>query len=180
MNTSKLADVSEIVSSIAVVITLVFLTLQMQQNTQAIQASTRQAALEADTNVLIELMNHPAIALNRSKPELTDEEIEQLITHLVIVFRLRENDFAQFQNGVMDKVTWERYLSSISSFLRYERVRNWWQNIGTVGYSPDFVKLINNMLVETPVRNIQRAALNRASFESPEEYRKVIDSLIQN
>jgi hypothetical protein len=49
MNTSKLADFSEIISSIAIVITLIFLTIQMKQNTQAIHAVGVQGALEADS-----------------------------------------------------------------------------------------------------------------------------------
>ena len=42
MNTSKLADISEIVSSIAIVATLIYLTIQVQQNTEALHASQRQ------------------------------------------------------------------------------------------------------------------------------------------
>ena len=41
MNTSKLANISEIVSSIAIAVTLVFLTIQVNQNTQSTQAATR-------------------------------------------------------------------------------------------------------------------------------------------
>jgi len=48
MNTSRLADISEIMSSIAIVITLIFLTVQMHQNTRAIEATARQGASDSD------------------------------------------------------------------------------------------------------------------------------------
>ena len=38
MNTANLADISEIIGSMAVVITLIFLVLQMRENTRAIKA----------------------------------------------------------------------------------------------------------------------------------------------
>ena len=45
MNTSKLADISEILSSLAILATLVYLTIQVQQNTEALQANQRQSHL---------------------------------------------------------------------------------------------------------------------------------------
>jgi len=47
MDRSKLADLSEIVSSIAIVITLIFLTVEVRQNTNALHAQSRQSVLEA-------------------------------------------------------------------------------------------------------------------------------------
>lgn len=47
MNLSDLASISEIVGSIAILVTLVFLALQIRQNTRAIEASASQ---DADRN----------------------------------------------------------------------------------------------------------------------------------
>ena len=72
MNTSKVADIAEIVSSIAILITLIFLVIQMQQNTAAIQGNTRTATFTADFENLHKSVDHPEIILNYTKPELTD------------------------------------------------------------------------------------------------------------
>lgn len=68
MNTSSLADISDIVGSIGIVITLIFLVLQMRENTRAIKASTRQAARDADAEALVSGIDHPEIILSWTKP----------------------------------------------------------------------------------------------------------------
>ena len=109
MNTSNLADLSEIIGSIAVVITLIFLVLQMRENTRAIKASTRQAARDAETQMVTTAIDHPSTVLGWTKQELTDEELIQYIFWLIGYFRNRENDWLQFQRGVMDEASWNRY-----------------------------------------------------------------------
>jgi len=45
MNSSKLADYSEILSSMAILVTLIFLIVGMQQNTDAIYTQSLQATV---------------------------------------------------------------------------------------------------------------------------------------
>ena len=173
MNTSRLADVSEIVSSIAIVITLIFLTLQTKQNTRAIEATTRHAALIEDTQFLTNAINHPEIILSWTKPKLTSEEIIRLNESLILFFRNRESDFAQYQQGVMDKPTWERYISSITSVLLWERTRNWWYNM-SAAFDPDFVAEVNRLLDKSPIYQGQSREWINALYKSPVEYQKMI------
>ena len=177
MNTSRLADISEIVSSIAILITLIFLTIQMQQNTQAIEATTRQAALDADTQFINQAINHPETVLGWTRPELTDEEAVQQMMSLVLFFRNRENDFIQYRRGVMDEATWQRYISSITATFRYENNRNWWLNYGASAFDPDYVEEINRILERTSVVKVQVQDWYRAILEPPEKYQKTIESL---
>jgi len=176
MNASKLADISEIVSSIAIVITLVFLTLQMQQNTQAIEATSRQGALGSDTNFLVQAVNNPETILAWSKPELTDKEAIKLNESLILFFRNRENDFAQYQRGVMDGSTWNRYTSSIRSLFAFERVRNWWSNLSAQYFDPGYVSEVNRILAQSPVYHGQIQHFVMAAFEKPDEYQRIMQS----
>lgn len=64
MNLTKLSAVTEIVSSIAIVITLIYLTVQTQQNTEALHANSRQATIAADIEFLTTLMDNPEIEVN--------------------------------------------------------------------------------------------------------------------
>jgi hypothetical protein len=169
MNTTKLADISEIVSSIAIVITLVFLTIQMHHNTQAIEATSRQGALDADSNFLNQIISNPDLFLSITSPEPTEEGLVRHFASLILFFRGLENDWAQYQQGVMDEATWERYKISISSYMAYERNRNWWMNYGVLRFDPQFVAVVNDLIQEAPLRHGQIPDLIRSYFESPEE-----------
>ena len=46
MNWDALSAISEIVGAGAVLVTLIYLTVQMRQNTASVQAATRQAILQ--------------------------------------------------------------------------------------------------------------------------------------
>lgn len=66
MKIEKLSAWSEIVSSIAILLTLVYLAIQtgqnatqMQQNAEAIKASTRQQMLSTDMAFLRDIFNDP-------------------------------------------------------------------------------------------------------------------------
>lgn len=75
MDRSKLADLSEIVSSIAIVITLIYLTVEISQNTSALQAQSQQAVLEAAQTDMYYLADNPDIALTVTKAgSLTSQE----------------------------------------------------------------------------------------------------------
>ncbi len=53
MNWTKLSAISEILSSVAILVTLIYLAIQTQQNADATQADTRQAILAADQQFLM-------------------------------------------------------------------------------------------------------------------------------
>ena len=131
MNTSKLADMSEIVSSIAILITIVFLMLQMQQNTKAIEASARQGASDADAQQVIQVMNN------------SDDAAIKTFYNAILYMRNRENEWAQYKNGVMDEITWHRLRSSLALFLSNEKNNNWWVNVGNGLFNPEFVEEVN-------------------------------------
>ena len=117
MNWEMLSAIAEILGSAAVLVTLIYLTIQTRQNTASIQANTRQAILDADQQFLIKLIESPEIYLSRFKEGLTDEDKIQIGAYLIMFVRMRENNWLQYRNGVLDEVTWASYRSSIVQVL---------------------------------------------------------------
>ena len=174
MNTSNLADISEIIGSIAVLITLIFLVLQMRENTRAIKAATRQSARDADSQALVSAIDHPQAILAWTKPDMTDEEVVQHTFWLTLFFRNRENDWFQYQRGVMDADTWDRYKSSITATFLSERNRNWWLNLGTSAFNPDYVAQVNLILEKTPIHKEPVQDRFKAWCTGPDEYQRIL------
>ncbi len=106
MNWMMISVIAEILSSAAVLVTLIYLAIQTRQNADAIQANTRQAILDADQQFIMAVMASPELDAIFFKPELTDDEKVRLSTFLLTHVRVRENNWFQYQAGVLDHVSW--------------------------------------------------------------------------
>ena len=79
LNLSEWASVGELVGTLAVVVSLIFVVHSIDQNTAAIQGSTENLIFERHTEITTNFMLDPSLAeilvkMREDKPELTDIE----------------------------------------------------------------------------------------------------------
>lgn len=150
MNWEALSAISEVLGAVAVLLTLIYLAMQMRQNTASVQANTRQAILQEDQQFVFRAMDDPELILLRFKPNLTDEEKIRLSMYLITFFRLRESNWRQYRNGVLDEPTWTSYLQSLRAFAS-PRVRAWLANDAIAQMlDPEFVSMVKAFLALCP------------------------------
>jgi hypothetical protein len=151
MNWTMLSAVGGMLSSVGVLATLIYLAIQTRQNTASIQASTRQAILDADQKFLFCVVDDPGLILLRFKPELTDSDKIRLSAYWISFLRMRKNLWFQYQNGVLDEVTWQSYRRSITA-MGNARFRTWWKNyvVARTAFDPTFITLVDEALASTP------------------------------
>jgi hypothetical protein len=151
---SDWANVAQVVSSIAVVVTLGFLVAQIAQNTAAVRASTRQAMLAEARELLAAVIEHPEIdRLNTQKPEsLSDDDRVRIAAWLTTFVRAVENEWLQHQDGVIDERTWLTYAAPLARNLSSEVSRSWWDARSARGeFDPGFTAYVNERLANEPV-----------------------------
>ena len=125
MNRSRLSVISEgaqVVSALAVVVSLVYVGYEIRQNTDATRAATRQAVAETDLIYIGGLLD-PALvasaeAKRRTGAALSDEEQLVLYTRQHLNFRIFENAHYQFEMGLLEPEVWDRRLEIASGQLR--------------------------------------------------------------
>ena len=61
MKLERLSAMAELVSSVAIVVTLVYLTMEVRQNTEAQHAQSRQSILSSSQAELFVIMDHPDV-----------------------------------------------------------------------------------------------------------------------
>jgi hypothetical protein len=150
MNWEALSAISDIVGAGAILVTLIYLAVQMRQNTATVQASTRQAILQEDQALGYRVLDEPEILLLRYKPELTDEEKIRLSMYLTTFFRLRESNWRQYRNGVLDEATWNSYKGSIRAFASAS-VRTWSDHpMVAQTIDPEFLSMVKEFLAACP------------------------------
>ena len=154
-NWTKWSSIAEIISSIAILITLVYLAIQTQQNTEATIASTRHAVIETDLNIIQFLVNNPSIDLSFGKQELSPVEKSQLENFLIAMARTREHQWLQYKNNLLDEQTLEAYLTGLTINISYPITRKWWELASYDYFDDEFVDEINIRLKDLPVKNYQ-------------------------
>jgi hypothetical protein len=144
---------AQIVGSAAIVVTLIYLAVQIRQNTDSMQAAAREAIAERDVEWLYKMVDHPELGLLFRKEEpLTEVDASRLNACLVAFMRIREVNFRQYKSGILDKDTWANYRSSIvSGPLNQPHARLWWANVGRHMFDAELSKQISEDLVGTPV-----------------------------
>jgi hypothetical protein len=148
MKLEKLAAISEIVSSIAIVVTLIYLAIQTQQNTAAIQGTVRQSMLSEDREALYELIEHPSLEL---RCNLTSEQDTQLRAYMIAFLRMRESHWLQFRSGVVDEATWRVYRQPLAGLIfDSEFGRSLWRTI-RAGFDEGFARSADELLETTAV-----------------------------
>jgi hypothetical protein len=152
MNVSKLADWSEIASSVAVVITVIFLTIGVKQNTSALKAQTGQAVLASAQAELGVMMENPEVAvyLSTNDPLTTVEEHIRLNAWFTSIFRSREYSWLQYQSGAIDEAQWGTEVNVIMAILDSSRYRTWWSSLGKNYFGESFVGFVDQKISEVP------------------------------
>ena len=150
----KIALIAEIVSAVAIVLSLIFVGLQVriaaretEANSIAIQGSVRQAMLDADLRLILATLDHPYL----SKPvnyALNDEQTERLKVWFIAYTRTRESYWRQYSNGLIDPDTYESFMRSYIGYIAFRQEnRTAWAFIAKAGIvSEDFIEDVEKRL----------------------------------
>jgi hypothetical protein len=151
MERSKLADLSEIVSSIAIIITLIYLIIEINQNTDAIRTQTAQSILQAGQAELAMMVENPDIPLNiPSTKALTPEQNVVLDAYFASHMRNREFAWLQYKNDTIDEGNWESELMVMSVWLDSHRFRIWWNKLGRYYSREEFTIFVDQLIEDAP------------------------------
>jgi hypothetical protein len=151
MNRSKLADLSEIVSSIAIVITLIYLVIEINQNTDAIRTQTAQSILEAGQTELAMMIDNPEIAINVAGTNpLTREQSVTLDTFFASHMRNREFAWLQYNNEAISTTNWKAEVKVLHVWLDSSRFRIWWDKLGRHYMNEEFTLFVDQLIEQAP------------------------------
>jgi hypothetical protein len=148
MKLEKISAIAEILSSIAIVLTLVYLAVQTQQNTSALQANVRQGMLAEETQLILSQLDYPFLnAMTIDDRELDLDQRLQARTWITAFLRVRENHWLQYQAGVIDETTWQAYRLPIRIVLSSNVGREEWALRRSRGeFTEGFVDDVDNFL----------------------------------
>lgn len=140
-NWDAISAVSEIIGAAAVVISLIYVSVQIRQNTRAVRGSTldaitahQQAELRWSSDLAAEFRK--AIEAPES---LSFEESWRVSEWMSSAFSSRQNEYQQYKQGLLDEEVWESIQQIIGVIIGIDWVDTWWEEYGSKNLTSEFV-----------------------------------------
>jgi len=147
--------IREVVGTSTVVLGLLFVGLEVRQNTAAVRAASLQAVGEMSQANSLAFATSPelgaVLAAALSRPDsMTPQEYLMMAGLVLGGFRTMETRFRLVDMGVLDAD--ELFISGGASALyRSAWVKAWWEEDGRAAHSPDFVEWYDRNVQSLPL-----------------------------
>ena len=145
MSVQDWGAIGELISGVAVVITLAYLALQIRQNTRAMRVASLQARHDAINQIYRDMYQTPGMPELLTKelndPEnLTEVEDRSLNLRLISYLTTLQGLYYERKLGTLD-ADLTRSVDQVVQLARMPRRRRWWRERGreTVSFSPEFI-----------------------------------------
>lgn len=132
MNIETLANYGDVIGGVAVVVSLIYVGIQIRRNSKSSQSQANQSAHESLANVSLEISSDPDLSnLTRkgmgSYENLTEEEQFRFLMLMTTVFRRFENIFYQYEKGFLEKELWDGYRQSMLLYFHTNGGQAFWR-----------------------------------------------------
>ena len=150
MTLSDLGNLGQLISAIAVVVSLIYLAVQIRQNSEIARATMRLSLVQHQISYLSLRSTDPMIRTAFRKAsaheQLDEDEAFALLFHATVGIRLWEGLHSQRQHGMLSEEDWVtvRHVMSVNF-----RLPIYWQaleRLGSQGVNPKFLVEVNQIV----------------------------------
>lgn len=125
----KSALIAEIIGGVAIVVTLIFLVLEIRSNTKSTQSQAYQDLIfelnDTRRDFFLEKIS-TILDKNRSGAELTDSDLFNLAQSLQIKWAVYETAYFAYSFGTLNQSGWSRFQEAICRNINYEMDKLLW------------------------------------------------------
>ena len=158
MPLDQLSNVAEIVAAALVIVSLIYVGLQVRQNTLAIKSQTIGSSIQLSQTELLWMGSKEMAQLFQKSinaPEtLTKDDIHQLNAWNISFLNGRSSDYQQYKLGTLTEERWKVNEPAIKYVLSGEWHRNWLKVGGRHFFEDEFIDWVESVLdgsdFETP------------------------------
>ena len=148
MDWTAVGAIGTLISAAAIVASVIYLAIQIRQNSKMIAANTFQAISATSADLAIRMAESPELSELLSKAfsgytTWTPRESMQLQLFLRGSFRNYENYYYQHRHGNFEEEIWGGYEQSILDLVSREFGQDWW-SIHQVAFGRTFAEFVNS------------------------------------
>ena len=156
MSILELGALGEFIGSIGVIASLIYLAVQIRQNSVSSKAQAVQSASDIMINLSLELADESWTELiNRASDHfdaLPPGERGRIGWLWFAVMRGTETLYRHYLEGNVDEQTWETYATAVQHNARMSGFRRWWRSVsGTYTFARDFDDFVTDIVDKAEV-----------------------------
>ena len=150
MNWDAIGAIGEVVGAVAVVATLIYLSLQVRSAHRDAQTSNFHRVADSFNDLNRMVASDPDLAslFNKGMMDfdaLDDTERTQFSMLMLTACRIYDSLYYQLQRGVGDKELWSTEVETLKGLCSAPGFQSWWA-ANTFKFSPGFTKFINSII----------------------------------
>ena len=150
---SNVASIAEIIAAIGVILSLIFVGLQINEGNQETRAATNQATADAEAFMIATLANHSNTwhKVTAGVPLDSGAETREGIVLYNLLMVETENRYHQFHSGFLDAASWEARLSTLQPIAKLPIFKIWRTSLGAKGRSAEFLELVDSLAAKASI-----------------------------
>jgi hypothetical protein len=150
----SLANIGEIIGAITVVLSLIYLAIQIRQSTQAQRTENYSRALDRLAAMQSSLSQDDQFSLIFSKgvldtTKLTPQERLRFTWSLYEAFGAFEFMFHASKTDAIPEEVWRRWSAAVAWWLTFPGVQNWWSS-RPIPFTDRFTSFVESLLEDNP------------------------------
>jgi hypothetical protein len=151
---NELGSLGEFISGLAVVVTLVYLALQIRHNTRAVRSSMHQDMVESTLRIAESVSDNPDVGrivlkANEDYDGLTKEEFVRFEAYAERVFGNFESVFYSYRNSMIEQDLWESWEASYLADISRTAMRRFWHEDRPM-HLRDYMEFIDQFYRKNP------------------------------
>ena len=154
MTLNELGSLGEFMSGLAVVVTLIYLALQIRHNTRAVRSSMHQDMVESTLRIAESVSDNPDVGrivlkANEDYDGLTKEEFVRFEAYAERVFGNFESVFYSYRNSMIEQDLWESWEASYLADISRTAMRRFWHEDRPM-HLRDYMEFIDQFYLKNP------------------------------
>jgi hypothetical protein len=150
MTLEDLGNIGEFLGALAVVISLVYLAVQIRQNTRAVRSASHQSLVSSEQAIQASVSDNREVAriVVQANKDFDGLDEEDRLRFVMLVSRMLsnfENIYYQYSRGLLDEDLWQPWLEGMNFFVQQPGLRRYWEAF-KFGYAEPFRELIEKQV----------------------------------
>lgn len=155
MTAADISNIAQALAAVATVLSLLFVGVQIRQNTRALKATSHHAITDSFNALNVLVYSDPRVArLQRlglaGIGNFDEDEALQFSWLLLANFRIFETLFYQYKTGTMEEQLYEAELRTLNWIASQPGFQAWW-TVNPISFSTEFRAFIDGLISEARV-----------------------------
>ena len=147
LNWEAIGAIGEIVGAVAVVFSLLYLSVQMRHNARETEAANRNAMAQRTTDILMQITTDKELTLLFQKgmvaiDSLDESELFRFDMVMYAIFESIETTFSQWQRGAVPDEDWAKRAKELGNYMTRPGPRSFWEK-SSANFTESFRNIVD-------------------------------------